>query len=115
MRSLDEAATAAHALRALGPEVVIVTLGAEGALLCSQSGDTHVPAHQVQVVDTTAAGDTFVGGLVAALLQGLALEEAVRYATCAGTLATMRLGAQTSIPTAAEVNALFSRGELPRI
>ena len=105
------AARAARALQALGPQVVIVT-GAAGAYLLGPDGEQHVPAHQVRVVDTTAAGDTFVGGLVAALLAGLTLGEAVRYATCAGTLATMRLGAQTSIPSAAEVQALFERGEL---
>lgn len=106
------AARAARALQALGPQVVIVTLGAAGAYLLGPDGEQHVPAHQVRVVDTTAAGDTFVGGLVAALLAGLTLGEAVRYATCAGTLATMRLGAQTSIPSAAEVQALSERGEL---
>jgi len=110
---LAEAARAAEVLRRMGPEVVIVTLGAGGAYLCGATCRRHVPAHAVKVVDTTAAGDTFVGGLVAALLEGRELDEAVRYATCAGTLATLRMGAQTSIPTANEVRALYDRGELP--
>lgn len=108
-----EASAAASALRALGPEVVIVTLGAGGAYFQAADQEGHVPAPSVKVVDTTAAGDTFAGGLVAALLRGLRLQEAVRYATCAGSLATMRLGAQTSIPSAAEVDALYNSGELP--
>jgi ribokinase len=61
----------------------------------------------VAVVDTTAAGDAFVGGYVAGLLQGLSLAEAVRYATCAGSLATTVFGAQTSLPTAAQVQAFY--------
>ena len=113
VQDIPQAALAASALQARGPQVVIVTLGAAGAYVCGPDGVAcHVPAHPVQVVDTTAAGDTFVGGLVAALLDGLPLAEAVRYATCAGTLATMRLGAQTSIPSAAEVRALFESGEV---
>ena len=111
--SIAEAALAARTLRAMGPEVVVVTLGAAGAYVCGPDVEAHVPAHQVAVVDTTAAGDTFVGGLVVALLNGLPLGEAVRYATCAGTLATTRLGAQTSIPSAAEVRALFATGDAP--
>ena len=65
---------------------------------------------EVEVVDTTAAGDAFVGGLVAALLKGFGLSEAVRYATCAGTLATTVLGAQTSLPSAARVRAFYEEG-----
>jgi ribokinase len=110
-----QAAAAARELQSFGPEVVIVTLGAEGALLRSGELELHVPAHRVKAVDTTGAGDTFVGGLVAAMLQGISLDKAVRYATCAGTLATMRFGAQTSIPSANEVDALFERGELPQL
>ena len=70
----------------------------------------HLPARKVQVVDTTAAGDAFVGALVSARLGGLAWRDAVRYATCAGTLATTVLGAQTSLPTAAQVQAFYEEG-----
>ncbi len=101
---------AARALQRLGVPVVIVTLGAEGALLLAEDRFTHVPARRVQVVDTTAAGDAFIGGLVASLDRGLPLVEAVRYATCAGTLATTVLGAQTSLPRQAEVDAFYREG-----
>jgi len=87
---------------------VIVTLGELGALLVSDE-ITHVPTHVVEVVDTTAAGDAFVGGLTAGLLRGLDLVQAVRYATCAGTLATTVLGAQTSLPSAEQVQALYEK------
>lgn len=90
--------------------VVIITLGAQGALLVTRQQVAHVPARQVQVVDTTAAGDAFIGGLAVALLKGFDLVEAVRYATCAGTLATTVLGAQTSLPSAAQVQAFYEEG-----
>ncbi len=110
VRSLEAAARAGQALRQMGVPVAIVTLGAEGALLSTEEGDLHVPARKVEVVDTTAAGDAFIGGLVAALLKGMPWPEAVRYATCAGTLATTVLGAQTSLPDAARVEAFFREG-----
>jgi len=91
--------------------VVILTLGAQGALLLTQQQVVHVPAHPVKVVDTTAAGDAFVGGYAAALLRGFGLLEAVRYANCAGALATTVLGAQTSLPSAAQVQALYAQGQ----
>jgi ribokinase len=62
------------------------------------------------VVDTTAAGDAFVGGLTVALLREYDLPEAVRYATCAGTLATTVMGAQPSLPTADAVDRFYRKG-----
>jgi sugar/nucleoside kinase (ribokinase family) len=66
----------------------------------------HVPAPAVQAVDTTAAGDAFIGGLSVALVGGRPLEEAVRYGVCAGALAVTRFGAQSSLPSAEEVDTL---------
>jgi ribokinase len=105
--SIDAACVAGDALRAMDVPVVIVTLGAQGALLVTEQGAEHVPARAVKVVDTTAAGDAFVGGLTAALLEGYTLPDAVRYATCAGTLATTVLGAQTSLPSREQVQAFY--------
>ena len=68
-----------------------------------------VTATGYNVVDTTAAGDAFVGGLVVGLGRGDALPAAVRFATCAGTLAVTRFGAQTSLPSFAEAQALCDR------
>ncbi len=106
---LASAERAGRALLALGIPVAIITLGAQGALLVTAEGAVHVPARAVQAVDTTAAGDAFIGGLTAALLRGYPWPEAVRYATCAGTLAATVLGAQTSIPTAAQVDAFYTQ------
>ncbi|MFO7697093.1 MAG: ribokinase [Anaerolineae bacterium] len=107
---LAGARAAATELQAMGVPVVIVTLGGDGALLMGEGHTLHVPARSVEVVDTTAAGDAFIGGLVASLDRGLDLPDAVRYATCAGTLATTVLGAQTSLPDKAAVDAFYREG-----
>jgi len=100
---LDSAKEAAERLRDEGVGTVILTLGARGAFLSSAEESTHIPGYEVEVVDTTAAGDAFVGGLAVALAQGQNLAEAVRYANAAGALAVTRLGAQPSLPTRQEV------------
>lgn len=104
---LESARVAAQALTREGLPIVIVTLGRKGALLATPQEMIHVPARKVQVVDTTAAGDAFVAGFTKAVLNGFTLEEAVRYAVCAGTITVTRFGAQTSLPSAAEVWAAF--------
>jgi len=98
-------------LRGLGPRVVIVTLADVGSLLVNDDQVTHVPSFSVPVVDTTAAGDAFVGGLAAAVLEGLPLREAVRYANACGAIAVTRAGAQPSLPRRAEVEELLARRE----
>ena len=107
---LPGARAAGIELQAMGVPVVIVTLGGHGALLVAEGKPLHVPARQVTVVDTTAAGDAFIGGLVASLDRGMDLPDAVRYATCAGSLATTVLGAQTSLPDKAAVDAFYREG-----
>ncbi len=85
--------------------VVIVTAGAAGALAWAGGQTLTVPAVRVQALDTTGAGDGFVGYLVAGLARGLALREALSLAASAAALSVTRLGAAASIPTAAEVEA----------
>ena len=97
-------------LRRLGPRTIILTLGGEGSLIVDQDGAHHVPSFPVSAVDTTAAGDAFVGGLAAALLQGVALREAVRFANGCGAMAVTRAGAQPSLPRRAEVELLIAAG-----
>jgi ribokinase len=104
---LPSAEKAANAFLEYGVPEAIITLGDRGALLVTRERATHVPAHQVKAVDTTAAGDAFIGGLAVALVNGSSPLEAVRYATCAGTLAVTKFGAQTSLPSPEEVQALY--------
>ncbi len=108
--SVQDARDAAHQMIGWGVTVVIVTLGAQGAFVVSAGLEAHVPARKVKVVDTTAAGDAFIGGLAVALGNRDDLVEAVRYATCVGTLATMVHGAQTSLPSAEQVKAFYDQG-----
>lgn len=82
---------------------VVVTLGARGCCARSQGRFAVQPAFAITPVDTTAAGDTFCGTLVAALSQGADLSRALALASAAGALACTRMGAQSSIPHAAEV------------
>ena len=94
--------------RALGPQRVIVTLGGRGSLALSPDGLTEVPAYPVTVLDTTGAGDTYLGVLAAALGQNLPLERAMRRASVAAALACTRAGAQPAMPWAAEIDAALA-------
>lgn len=94
------------AMRRLGVPVVIATLGVQGCVALTPQGVVRQPAYAVTVVDTTAAGDTFCGALVAARAQQRPWPEALRRASAAAALACMRAGAQSSIPTQAEVDRL---------
>jgi ribokinase len=104
-----EATAAARALRERGVGQVVVTLGARGALLVDGEGATHVPAFEVTPVDTTAAGDAFVGSFAVALAEGRSPAEAVRRGNAAGALAAARLGAQPSLPTRQALEALIGQ------
>jgi ribokinase len=100
---------AADALLQLSVGTVIVTLGERGALLTKASHAMHVPPFDVTPVDTTAAGDAFVGGFAVALAEGRILSEAVRWGNAAGALATTRMGAQPSLPVREAVEGLLSQ------
>jgi ribokinase len=101
----DEAAAAAAALRAQGPKTVIVTLGADGALLVDAAGTRHIPSVPVKPVDTTGAGDAFIGSFAHSYLAGgdvaAALPRAARYAADA----IRRPGARASFADAAGFRA----------
>ena len=94
----------------LGPPSAVVTLGGAGAILATENSSRHFPAPEVQVVDTTGAGDAFVGALAAKLAEGTLLEEAVPYAVLAGAVAVMREGAQGSLPAPEDVEKFSDRG-----
>ncbi len=81
-----------------GRSGVIISLGAEGALVFDQQGRRHFPAFPVQPVDSTGAGDAFRAGLAVSLAQGKGIDQAVRFANACGALACTVLGAEPSMP-----------------
>lgn len=105
----DEATArkAARILMGQGVKNVIITMGSKGAFLHNEKTSVMIGGFKAKAVDTTAAGDTFNGALAVALGEDLALEDAVRFANAAGSISVTRLGAQTSIPSRAEVEKLL--------
>jgi ribokinase len=87
---------------------LVVTLGGEGALAAGPEGLLRAPALKITPVDTVGAGDTFCGYFAAALAGGLPLDQALRRAAAAGSLACLREGAQPAIPLAAEVDGALA-------
>jgi ribokinase len=85
--------------------IIVVTLGGEGVIAATPEADLSVPALEIAPVDTVGAGDTFCGYLAASLADGLPLQQALRRAAAAGSLACLRPGAQPAIPYASEVDA----------
>lgn len=101
--SVASADIAASVLLKAGAAKVIVTLGAQGSLFATLAQSRHFPAPAVQAVDTTAAGDTFVGGFAAALAEGKTEGQAIAFGQIAAALSVTRAGAQPSIPSLADV------------
>jgi ribokinase len=105
-----EAAVAARTLLTRGSAAVVVTLGAQGALLANETGTRLFPPFAVTAVDTTAAGDAFCGALACAVAEGRSLEDAIVFANAAGALATTKRGAQDSLPSRADIDQLCKTG-----
>jgi ribokinase len=104
-----EVETGVRALRSLGVRNVLVTLGSDGVLLEQETASTRLEPYKVQVVDTTAAGDAFVGAFGAALAAGSSPLDAVRWGNAAGALAVTKAGAQPSLPNRAEIEGMLRR------
>lgn len=105
----EDAAKAAQALHAKGIHTVLITLGSRG-VWASVNGDGHrVPGFKVDAVDTIAAGDTFNGALITALLEETPLPEAIRFAHAAAAIAVTRKGAQPSVPWREEIKAFLGQ------
>ncbi|WP_293661797.1 ribokinase [Rhodoferax sp. OV413] len=100
--------TLAQCLERISVPTVVVTLGHRGSVARHADGMLEQGAFSITPVDTTGAGDTFCGSLVAQLSQGQTLQQALRFASAASALACTRAGAQSSIPAFADVQALLS-------
>jgi ribokinase len=110
VENVEDAASAAALLRARGCRTVLVTLGADGVLAADAAGSVHHRAMRVRAVDTTGAGDTFVGALAVALCEGADLGQAVALAQRAAAFSVERHGAQPSMPCRSD---LLSAGTGP--
>jgi 2-dehydro-3-deoxygluconokinase len=93
----------------LGPKVVVVKLGAEGALLATAEGLRRFPSCKVDAIDMSGAGDTFDGAFVVAYLAGRPLDECVRFANAAAAITTTGLGCVNPVPRLKEIEAFMAR------
>lgn len=105
----DSACRAMELLASWGPETVALTLGAKGSLVLSAGELVASVPPAIEAIDTTGAGDTYIGALAAGAVRGTPLREIVARATCASALACTRVGAQQAVPTAAEVDRALAR------
>jgi ribokinase len=110
----DALAVARH-LVADGARAALVTLGGDGALYCDASNALHCPALPVRAIDTTAAGDAYIGALAAALATHRSLPDSLGFASAAAGLAVTRLGAQPSLGTRDEVADFIARYGAPMV
>ena len=109
VHTVEEAGACAKALLQKGFRKVILTLGARGALLADAAGTVHVPPYTVTAVDTTGAGDAFIGSLAVFLAEGVAEKEAVARANLYAGLSTTRVGTQKSFLKRADFEAEWAR------
>ncbi|MEG6017064.1 ribokinase [Enterobacter hormaechei] len=105
----DDAARAALELHDKGIGTVIITLGSRGVWASVNGEGRRVPGFKVKAIDTIAAGDTFNGALVTALLEGKAMDDAIRFAHAAAAIAVTRKGAQPSVPWRKEIDEFLSQ------
>ena len=106
--TLAEAEAVGRELLLRGAGAVVLTLGARGSLLVTAAGGEHIPAERVQAVDSTGAGDAFVGSLAYLLGAGLSLNDAVRRAGAIATRSVLKPGTQTSFPARDEVAGILN-------
>ena len=111
----SDARTAARHLVAQGARAALITLGAKGVLYCDAGSTLMCPAVAVQAVDTTAAGDAYIGALAAALAEDRSVADSLALAAAAAGLAVTRLGAQPSLGTRQEVTAFIARYGMPAV
>lgn len=109
VESLEDVKTAAKVLLDKKVKSVVVTIGDKGAVMVDEDEFLHVSVQKVDVVDTTAAGDSFTAALAVGLCQGMSYKEAIEFACKVATVVVTREGAQTSLPTIDEVNEFFSK------
>jgi ribokinase len=109
VQTIEQAAACAASLLGKGFRRVIITLGARGALLADATGHVHIPPFPVTAVDTTGAGDAFIGSLAVFLAEAVPEKDAIARASLYAALSTTRVGTQKSFPARAELEAEWAR------
>ncbi|HZW03121.1 MAG TPA: PfkB family carbohydrate kinase, partial [Anaerolineaceae bacterium] len=112
VRSAKSLTEAAERLHAQGVAVVIISLGEEGAFYSTPAESGRVPAFPVHTIDTTGAGDAFVGALAVATGNGRPILEAVRFASAAAALATKKRGGRPSLPYLSELEEFLIQADV---
>ena len=105
----EDQVRAGRSLLEMGLEIVVITLGAEGCLCLWEDQVIHVPGFQVDVVDTTGAGDAFHGAFLYGLLQGWELERTAIFANAVAAINCTRLSGRAGLPSLSEVEAFLER------
>ena len=113
MSGLDDMEKAASSIIQGGVKTVVVTAGADGAILFERGSISRIKGPAVSTVDTTGAGDSFAGAMAVALSEGKSTLEAVEFANCAGALACTILGAQPSLPFREDVERIYHQTYRP--
>ena len=108
VETLDEISAAGQRLREMGSKTVIITLGDRGALLITSEQTIHVPAVETEGVDTTGAGDAFIGSFSFFWASGKPLDEAVKRANSVAAVSVAKVGTQVSFPWAHEIPDLVN-------
>jgi ribokinase len=114
VRSEADAAACAATLLARGFRRVVITLGARGSLVADATGHTHIPAFPITCLDTTGAGDAFIGSLAAFLAEGIHEQEALSRANLYAALSTTRVGTQKSFPRRVDFEMEWERRKSAR-
>jgi len=109
VRTPEDALACGTDLLGKGFHRVVITLGARGSMLIGATGTTHIPPSAVSAVDTTGAGDAFIGSLAVFLAEGAAEQDALARASLYAALSTTRVGTQKSFPTRADFEAEWAR------
>lgn len=109
VEGVEDAKKVVSAAKKIGVRQVIVTIGKNGAVYNRENEIIHTPVPKVEVIDTTAAGDSFIGAVVVALSQGKGIDEAVYYANMVGALTVTKKGAQTSLPDKKDVEDFMAK------
>jgi ribokinase len=99
----------AERLLGMGAKNVVITLGPKGLFFKNRGEELRMDAFRVKVIDTTAAGDVFLGALATGLAESKPIQEALRFANAAGALATTKLGAQPSLPFRKDLDIFLTR------